>query len=78
MGIARSFSHHIHRCTLALGNLPHVVEVFFVDQQSHALLRLVGDDLLGTECLVANRQLGHVYLATAVFHEFRQTVQMSC
>ena len=54
-----------------------MLKVLFVDEQSHALLALVGDDLLGRECLVADRQLGHVDLATAVLDKLREAVEVS-
>ena len=48
-----------------------------LDEQTHALLTLVGNDLLGGERLVADRKLRHVDLATAVFNEFRETVEVA-
>ena len=47
VSIARGLAHHIKRSTLALGNLPHVVDVLLVDEQAHAFLTLVGNDFLG-------------------------------
>ena len=46
MRIARRFAHHIQRCTLTLCNLTHVLNVLLVNQQTHALLTLVGNDFL--------------------------------
>ena len=77
VGIARSLTDDIQRGTLALSDLLHVLKVLFVDEQSHALLALVGDDLLGRECLVADRQLGHVDLATAVLDKLREAVEVA-
>ena len=77
MGVARSLSHYVHRCSLALGDALHVLYVFLVDEQSHAFLALVGDDFLGGKCLVANGQLAHVYLAAALLHQFGEAVQVA-
>ena len=52
--------------------------MLFVDKQSHALLAFVGNDFLGRESLVANRQLRHVNLSTTLFNKFRQAVYMTC
>ena len=46
VGIAGGLSDNIHRGTLALGNLLYVFDVFLVNQQTHALLALVGNDFL--------------------------------
>ena len=77
MGVTGGLTHHIQRCALTLGDGLDVIQMPLVDEQSHALLALVGDDFLGTERLVTNRQLGHINLSAAVFHEFRQTVQVT-
>ena len=47
-----------------------MINVLLVDEQSHALLALVGDDLLRAQGLVADGQLGHVDLATTLLDEF--------
>jgi len=78
MRVARGLSHDIQRCAFALGNAFHAVEMFLVDEQSHAFLTLVGDDFLGRERLVADGQLGHVYLASALLDQFREAVEVSC
>ena len=77
VGVAGGLSHHIQRCALALGNASHVFDMLFVDKQSHALLAFVGNDFLGRESLVANRQLRHVNLSSTLFNQFRQTVYMT-
>ena len=77
VGVARRLAYHIERSTLALGYLAHTVDVLLVDEQSHALLTLVGDDLLGREGLVADGQLRHVYLAATLLDKLGETVQMS-
>ena len=41
VGIARRLAHHIQRCALALSNAAHMVDVFLIDEKSHALLTLV-------------------------------------
>ena len=52
--VAGGLAHHVHRGALALGNFAHVVEVFLLNEQAHALLTLVGNDFLGRERGVAN------------------------
>ena len=55
MGVAGGLAHHIQRGALALGYLAHMLDMLLVDEQAHTFLTLIGDDLLGGECLVANR-----------------------
>ena len=52
--------------------------MFLVDEQSHAFLALVGDNLLCRERLVADGQTCHVYLSSTFFYKFRETVDVSC
>ena len=75
--VAGRFTDHEHRCTLAFGYLTHVFDMFFLNQQSHAFLRFVGYDFLRRQSLVANRQFGHIYQSTALFHQLGETVHMS-
>ena len=70
MGIASGFTHHIQWGTLALSNFPDMLDMLFVDEQTHAFLTLIGDNLLGGEGLVSDGQLGHVDATAAVFHQF--------
>ena len=77
MGIARRLTHHIQRRTLTLCNLADMLDMLLVDQQSHALLALVSNDLLARERLVADGQLGHVNLTATLLNELRQTVQVT-
>ena len=44
--VARGLADDIQRGTLALGYAAHMVDVLLVDEQSHALLTLVGNDFL--------------------------------
>ena len=76
--VASGFAHHIHRGALALGNLTHVFDVLLLYEQAHALLALVGNDFLGRECGVANGQLGHVDLSTALLNQLAQAVNVAC
>ena len=46
MSVARGFADHIQRGTLALGDTTYVFDMLLVDEQAHALLTLVGDNLL--------------------------------
>ena len=77
MRVAGRLAHDIHRGAFALGNLAHVVDVLLLDEQAHALLRLVGDDFLGRQRLVADGQLRHVNQSAAVLHQFGQAVHVS-
>ena len=54
-----------------------MVDVLLVDKKSHSLLTLICDNLLGRQCLVANRQFCHVNLTTTFLNKFRKTVDMS-
>ncbi len=76
--IACRLAYYIQWGTLALGNLPNMFDMLLVDEESHALLTLVGNDFLCREGFVADRQLCHVYLAATLFYKLRETVQMSC
>ena len=77
MGITGGLTDHIERSTLTLGNLAHMVDMFFLNEQSHTLLALVGDDFLRREGLVADRQLGHVDRTTTFLNQLRQAVHMT-
>ena len=44
--VTRRFAHHIQRRTFTLSNLTHVFDMFLVNEQTHALLTLVGNDFL--------------------------------
>ena len=77
VSVAGRFADDIHRSTLAVGNLFHVVEVLFVDENAHALLRLVGNYLLGAERLVAYWQLCHVDAAATFAYELAQAVEVT-
>ena len=57
VGVASGFANHIHRGAFALCNLANVFEVFLLNEQSHALLTLVGNDFLGRERLGSSRVL---------------------
>ena len=47
-------AHNIHGCPFAVSYLAYMLEVLLVDQESHSLLALVGNDFLGRESLVAD------------------------
>ena len=66
-----------HWSTLTVGNLLNLADILLVDEQAHALLALVGDDFLGAQSLVADRQLRHIDFATALFYQLRETVQVT-
>ena len=77
MSVAGCLAHYIQRSTLALCDATYVVDVLLVDEQAHALLALVGDDFLCRQCLVSDRQLAHIYLATALLYKLRETVEVT-
>ena len=75
--VACSFSYHIHRSAFAFGNLAYVVDGLLVNQQAHTFLRFVGDDFLGRQGFVTDRQFVHVNQTTAFLYQLRQTVDMT-
>ncbi len=77
VSVASCLAHHVHRSTLTVGNLLNLTDIFLVDEQSHAFLALVGDDFLGAQGLVADRQLSHIDLATALLYQLGETVQVT-
>ena len=78
MGIARTFTHYVHRSTFALSNLTHMVDVFFLNEETHTLLTFVGNDFLCRKCLVADGEVLHIDNTTAFFHQLRETVYVTC
>ena len=76
--VAGSLADHVERGPLAAGYLLDGVDMLFVNQQAHALLALVGNDFLGRERGVADRQAVHVDTAATRLHQFRQAVQVAC
>ena len=76
--VARGLAHHVHRGAFALGNLLHMFDGLLFDEQAHALLTLVGDDLLSREGLVADRQLAHVNQSATLLYQLAQTVYVAC
>ena len=46
VGIASGLTNDIQRSTLALSNLTYMFDMLLVDEQTHTLLTLVGDNLL--------------------------------
>ena len=67
--VARGLAYHIHRGALALGNLLYVLNGLLLNQQTHALLALVGDNLFGREGFVADGQLAHVNQSAALLNQ---------
>ena len=47
-------THHIQRSTFTFSDAAHMVDMLLVDEQSHALLTLVGDNLFGRKRLVTD------------------------
>ena len=76
--VACCLAHGVHGGTFALGNAAHMLYGLFVNEQTHALLALVGNDFLGGESLVADGQFVHVYDAATLLDKFAQTVHVSC
>ena len=77
VGIASGFTHHIERCALAFSNFAHLVDVFFFDEEAHALLALVGNDFFGRESGVSDGECAHIDSTATFFYEFRKTVDVS-
>ena len=77
MGIASSLTNNIQWSTLALSNLTYMFYMFLVDEQSHTFLTLIGDNLFSRKGLVADRQLGHINLATTLLDKLRQAVEVT-
>ena len=77
MGIACGLTHYVHRGAFTFGNTTHMFNMFLVDEQAHAFLALVGDDFLGREGLVADRQLRHVNASATLLHQFREAVEVT-
>ena len=77
VGVTGGLADDVQRGTLALGNLADMVNMFLVDEQTHALLTLVGNDLLAGEGLIADGQFRHVNLAATLLDQLGQTVQVS-
>ena len=47
VGITSGLADNVHRSTLALGYLLHMLDMLLVNEQTHAFLTLVGYNLLG-------------------------------
>ena len=77
VSIASGFTHHIERCALTFGNFAHLVDIFFFDEEAHALLTLVGNDFFGREGGISDGECAHVDGTATFFHEFRKTVDVS-
>ena len=77
VGIARGLADDIHRGTFTLSDLADVVDVLLVDEQAHALLTLVGNDLFAGERLVTNGQLGHVDLTATLLYKLGEAVEVA-
>ena len=78
MGVASRLTDHIERSTLALGNLAHMVDVFFINEQAHAFLALIGNNLFAGERLVTDGQLRHINLTATLLDQFAEAVQVTC
>ena len=68
-GITGGFTDYVHRSTLTLGNLLHMLDSLLTDEQAHTLLRLVGDDFLSREGRVTDGELVHVDKSTALLNQ---------
>ena len=55
-----------------------MLNVFFLNEQAHALLAFVGNDFFGRESGVADGELAHVDQAAAFLHQFAQAVDVAC
>ena len=77
VSVAGGFAYHVHRGALALGNLAYVLQVFFLDEQTHAFLALVGNDFLGREGGVADGQFAHVDESAAFLNQLGEAVDVT-
>ena len=75
--VASHLAHLVIRGALTLGGLLDDVLVLLVDQEAHALLRLVTDDLLVGQGRVANGQVVDVHHAARVLDEFAEAVEVA-
>ena len=53
--VARSLAHDVHRCALPFGDAPHAGGILVLNQQAHALLALVANNLACGEGRIADR-----------------------
>ena len=67
--VASGLTYGVHRRAFALSNLAYMFDSLLVDEQSHALLALVGDDFLGRQSLVTNRQFIHVNQSATLLNQ---------
>ena len=77
VSIASGFTHHIERCALTFGNFAHLVDIFFFDEEAHALLTLIGYDFFGREGGISDGECAHVDGSSAFFYELGETVDVS-
>ena len=70
-------AYDVHRGALAVGDAFYPRHVLLLEQQAHALLALVADDLLGGERRVADRQLAHVDVAACRLNQLGEAVQVT-
>ena len=75
--VARRLADHIERRTFTLGNAAQFVDILLFDDESHALLRLVADDLLRAEGRIADRQVLHVDPPAGRLDQLAETVQVT-
>ena len=75
--VAGRLAHYVEGGALAVGYLTDAVNIFFVDDDTHALLTLVTYDFLGREGGVAHRELVHVDDTTRLLHKFREGVEVT-
>ena len=75
--VACCLTNGVHGSALTLGNAAYVFDGLLVDEQTHALLTLVGNNLLSRESLVADGQLIHVDDATTLFNQLAQAVYVT-
>ncbi len=54
-----------------------MLNMFLVNEQTHTLLTLIGDNLFTGEGLVTNRQFRHVNLTTTFLYQLGETVQVT-
>ena len=78
MGISCRLADHIKRSSFPFCNLANMLDVFLVNEETHAFLTFVGDDFLSRKGRVADRKFRHINESAALFYKFGEAVHVSC
>ena len=55
-----------------------MIDIFFFDEETHALLTLISYDFFGREGGISDGECAHIDGSSAFFYEFGKTVDVSC